>query len=64
MGARRKPQSRLAEGQGGTDEMTDRKPLNYSNWIKLFDLNKFLKVQLSLAILVDRVVFLRCVWEI
>lgn len=64
LGARRNPQSRLAEGQGGTDEMIDRKPFNYNNWIKLFDLYKFFKVQLSLAILVDRVVFLRCVWEI
>lgn len=28
LGARRRPQSRLAEGQGGTDKMNDRKPLN------------------------------------
>lgn len=60
----RNPQSRLAKSQGGTGEMIDRKPLNYSNWIKLSDLYKFFKIQLSLAILVDRVVFLRCVWEI
>lgn len=65
MGARGRPQSRIAEGQGGIGKMNESQPLDYNLLDKaLWSFYTFFEVQLSVTILMDSVAFLRCIWEI